>query len=511
MSLFGVVSNKNCFNDLFYGIDYHTHRGPKYGGVAFLSDGGIDKRIKDISETQFKGKFSEYLRRISTNYGIGVISPKEEQPVTLDGKVGNFAVCIDGAINNAEEIASELKSKGVAFNERMKGGRHNTVEVLANLINQGDSIVDGIEKMYAKIDGSVSLVMLTREGIYAASDRFPLFIGKKENSWAVASETTAFSNLGFHIYKNIQPREIIKIEESGLVQKSLGDNIKQICAFLWIYTGFPASSYEGIRAELARYNCGAALARRDDVKASFVGGIPNSGTAHAIGYANETINIAKEKTDEAFSRFEKKDIDANQLSHLVKEALSSIIPFMRAILKYDPTYGRSYTPTDDKIRKQIAKKKLVPILELLQKPDFILTEDSIVRATQLREYLDVLYSVAKIEGIDLGRIHVRPACPPLMWPCKYNISTRTMDELAARRAIKEIEGKNIDDVSEYLNPDSEKYKQMVEIIRKELKHVASLRYQRLDDMIKAIGLPREKLCLYCWNGEEFPKKKDNKD
>ena len=504
MSLFGVVSKRNCFEDLFYGTDYHTHRGPKYGGIAFLSDGGIDKRIKDISETQFKGKFSEYTGRIDSKYGIGVISPKEEQPVTLDGKVGNFALCMDGMVNNAEELASELKSKGVAFNERMKKGKHNTIEVVTNLINQGKDIVDGIEKMYAKIDGSVSLILLSQEGIYAASDRFPLFIAQKEGGWAVASETTAFPNLGYKVYKNIQRREIIKLDEKGLVQKAPGVDAKQICAFLWIYTGFPASSYEGIRAELARYNCGAALARRDNVKASFVGGIPNSGTAHAIGYANETTKMAKENVANEFEKFKRNEIDAKQLEENITSTLNSVVPFVRAIVKYDPTYGRSYTPTDDNMRRQIAKKKLLPIIELLQKPDFIFTEDSIVRATQLREYLEVLYAVAKLEGVKMGRIHVRPACPPLMWPCKYNLSTRTMEELAARRAIKEIEGKQIEDVSEYLNPDSEKYKQMVEIIRKELKHVASLRYQRLDDMVKAIGLPRKDLCLYCWNGEEFP-------
>jgi amidophosphoribosyltransferase len=508
MSLFGIASKGNCFEDLFYGTDYHTHRGPKYGGISFLKKDGetIDRIIKDISETQFKGKFSEFADKIDSRYGIGVISPNEEQPVLLDGKIGNFAICIDGMINNIGDLASDLKSKGISFKEKKEDGKNNTAEVVANLINQGDSIVQGIEKMYNKIDGSISLVLVTKEGIYAASDRFPLFIGKKQGAWAVASETNSFPNLGFKTYKNIQPREIIKLDENGPMQKAAGSDMKQICAFLWIYTGFPASSYEGKRAELVRYNCGAALARKDFVKAAWVGGIPNSGTGHAIGYANETAVIVKEKVQRELEKFEKKEIDFNQLKENVFAALNSEIPFKRGLVKYDPGYGRSYTPADDNIRRQVAKKKLIPILELLQANDYIIAEDSIVRATQLREYLEILHGIAEAEGIKLGNIHVRAACPPLMWPCKYNFSTRTMNELAARRAIKDIESKSVDDVSEYLNPDSEKFKKMTEIIRKELKFVASLMYQRLDDMIRAIGLPREKLCLYCWNGEEFPKK-----
>lgn len=510
MSLFGVASKGNCVSDLFYGTDYQTHRGPEFGGIAFLKNNSEDigKEIHRISETQFKGKFSENLGKINSRYGIGVISPREEQPITLDGKVGSFALAVDGWVENLKALGSDLIDKGISFKEQKIDGRYNTAEVIANLINQGRDVVDGIKKMYNKIEGSISLVLLNKEGVYAAGDRFPLFIGKGYNSWAVASENCAFPNLKYALEYNMQPKQIIKITESGYIPKSKPSNIKQICAFLWIYTGFPASSYEGIHVEPVRYRCGAFLARRDTITADFVGGIPDSGTGHGIGYAMESFKITEKKVKEELKRYEHKEIGFIGLKRNITKAFNKyVVPYSRPFVKYTPGYGRSYTPSNQETRDLIASLKLIPIFELL-KPNLIITEDSIVRGTQLRRYLENLYSVAREMGVELSDIHVRPACPPLMNPCKYNLSTRTREELAARQAIEEIEGRMLEDneIEGYINPDSKKYAKMVEIIRKKLD-VTSLRYQRLDDMVKAIGLPREKLCLYCWNGEEVPPKK----
>ncbi len=507
MSLFGVASKGNCYSDLFYGTDYQSHKSQEYGGLAFLINNGknIGKKIRDIGETQFKAKFSEFEGKINSKYGIGVISPKDEQPITLDGKVANLAICTEGRIDNIDQLSRELKDKGVSFNEKTDG-ENNTTEVVANLINQGNNIVDGIQKMYAKIDGSISLLLLTKEGIYASGDRFPLFIGEKDDAIAITSETCAFPNLGYKLVYNLQPREIVKINDNGSEIKTKGSKIKQICAFLWIYFGFPGSSYEGILVEITRYNCGAALARRDSVRAAMVGGIPNSGTPSAIGYANETINMAQEKSKKEIERFEKGDINLNELKQELEEAFDSITRFKRGIVKYDPGYNRSFTPKEEKKRKLIAKYKLIPILRLLDEKshkNIIVMEDSIVRGNQLEEYQKRLLYIAEIEGIKLGAIDIRSTCPPLIWPCKFSFYTKDIKELAARKAIRALEGKDIENVSEYLDSKSKKYEKMVEYIREKLE-VNSLMYQRLDDMVKAIGLPREDLCLYCWNGEEVP-------
>lgn len=515
MSLFGVASKGNCISDLFYGTDYQTHRGPQFGGIAYLKNEGrnITKEIKDISETQFKAKFNEFFGKVDSKYGIGVISPDEEQPITLDGKVGNFAICIDGIVNNSEELAWELKHKhGATFEEKTEYGKPNTASVVANLINQRKDIVNGIEYMYSKIDGSVSLILLTKQGLYASSGRFPLYIGKRGDAWAIASENCAFPNLGFKLHKNIGPGEIIKIDESGPVTKTKESDLKQICAFLWIYTGFPASRYDDIYAETTRYKTGAALARRDNVSADLVSGIPDSGIGHGVGYAMETTKMAEEKAKQALRRYGKEEINLKGLEEEINKAFKMITPYKRPFVKYTQAWGRSYTPSKQEERDKVAKRKLIPVLDLL-KQDMIILEDSIVRGTQLKRYLERLHGIAEIEDIKLGKIHIRPACPPLMYPCKFNLSTKTVEELAARKAILEIEGKHIEDVSKYLNPNSEKYKQMVDIIRENLgkrNHepiVNSLMYQRLDDMVKAISLPREDLCLYCWNGEEVPPSK----
>jgi amidophosphoribosyltransferase len=465
--LFGIVSNNNCISTLYYGTDYHTHLGTEYGGIAFINSNGAPvKKIHDIKNSQFKSKFYEGSDKIKSHLGIGVISDKDPQPLSFESKFGAYAICTAGLINNKESLVKDLIQKGVSFSE-IERGDINTTELVANLINQGKNIVNGIERMYDKITGSISLLLLTKKGIYCARDRngvTPLVIGEKQGEIAVTSETCAFPNLNFTIKKYIAPGEIIFINKKGIEEKKKGRQQGKICAFLWIYTGFPASSYEGINVEKTRENCGRFLAKRDNVKADLVSGVPDSGTTHAIGYAME-----------------------------------SNLPFRRVLLKYTPGYGRSYTPLSQELRDRIALMKLIANEAIANGNRIVLCEDSIVRGTQLKNF-----TITKLMHAGAKEVHIRPACPPLMFPCIFNLSTRSINELVARRAIKAIEGKDIEDVTDYLNPTSEKYKKMVEWITNDIG-ASSIKYQLLDDMIKAIGLPKEKLCLYCWIGKGIQK------
>jgi len=465
--LFGVVSNNNCILTLYYGTDYHTHLGTEFGGIAFIGKNGTPvKKIHDIKNSQFKSKFYEGSDKIKSQLGIGVISDKDPQPLSFESKYGAFAICTAGLINNKEALVKDLIQKGISFSE-IERGDINTTELVANLINQGRNVVNGIERMYDKIAGSISLLILTKKGIFCARDRngvTPLVIGEKEGEIAVTSETCAFPNLGFTIKKYIEPGEIIFINKKGIEEKKKGRQKGKICAFLWIYTGFPASSYEGINVEKTRENCGRFLAKRDNVKADLVSGVPDSGTSHAIGYAME-----------------------------------SGLPFRRVLFKYTPGYGRSYTPLSQELRDRIALMKLIANGAIANKNRIVLCEDSIVRGTQLKNY-----TITKLMQAGAKEVHIRPACPPLMFPCIFNLSTRSLNELVARRAIKAIEGKDTEDVSDYLNPKSEKYQKMIDWIAKDLG-AGSLKYQLLDDMVKAIGLPKEKLCLYCWIGKGIQK------
>jgi amidophosphoribosyltransferase len=336
---------------------------------------------------------------------------------------------------------------------------------MAKLINQGRNLIDGIEKMFDAIEGSCSLLLLNRDGIYAARDRFgytPLIVGRRPDAWAVTAETTAFANNGFEVVKHIGPGEIILISEEGIAQKRAGTaDICQICAFLWIYTGFPASNYEGVNVEVVRERCGRHLARRDkDIEVDLVSGVPDSGFGHGLGYAMESGR-----------------------------------PFRRPLVKYTPGYGRSYTPPSQETRDLIAKMKLVPIKEIIEGNSVVVCEDSIVRGTQLKNF-----AIKKLWDCGAKQVHIRPACPPLMFPCRFNLSTRSIRELAARKAIRSLEGHDVEDVSDYIDHRSQKYGKMVEWIAKDLG-VTTLRYQTLDDMIDAIGRPKDKLCLYCWTGE----------
>ncbi len=460
--IFGVVSRSDCEDDLFYGTDYHSHLGTQFGGLAVWGE-ELLRKIHDIRGSQFKAKFYEDYKGMRGRKGIGVISSRDEQPICVHSKFGAFAIVTNGFIENARELADQLYREGQSFSE-VTDGSVNSTELIAKLIIRGKSIIDGIEGMFRDIKGSCSLLLLSEEGIYAARDRFgytPLIVGQKEDAWAVTTESCAFYNLGFKVKKDIGPGEIILLDEGGPKSKTKGRSANQICSFLWIYTGFPASCYDGINVEAARERCGRCLAKGDNVKVDMISGIPDSGTAHAIGYAME-----------------------------------SGIPLRRPLVKYTPGFDRSYTPPSQERRDLIAKMKLIPIQEIIKNKRIVFCDDSIVRGTQLKNY-----TIQKLLECGAKEIHLRIACPPLIFPCKFNFSTRSLSELAARRAIRAIEGKEIKDVSAYLDENSAKHKKMVDWITKDLG-VTTLKYQKLDDMVRAIGLPNANLCLYCWIGRE---------
>ena len=460
--IFGIVSKKNCADILLYGIDYHSHMGTEYGGMAVLGK-QFYHSIHDISKSQFKSKFFDDYKGMKGPLGIGAISDRDPQPLIIGSKFGNFAIVTAGLIENVNELGSELLREGETFGEMSSGGI-NSVELLAKLITRGRTLLEGIEEVYERIRGSASILILEKEGIYASRDRLgrtPLVIGEREGEYAIATESCSFLNLGFRIKKYLTPGEIVFIGRTGLEEKTTGKKANQICAFLWIYTGYPASSYEGISVELVRERCGRSLAKSDDVKVDLVAGVPDSGVGHAIGYAME-----------------------------------SGFPYRRPLVKYTPGYGRSYTPPSQEIRDLVATMKLIPIKEVIHGNRIILCEDSIVRGTQLKNY-----TIKKLWECGAKEVHIRPACPPLMFPCRFALSTRSIAELAARKAIRALEGKDAEDVREYIDHRSKKYQKMVDWIQKELG-ATTLRYQKIDDMVKAIGLPREKLCLYCWIGDQ---------
>jgi amidophosphoribosyltransferase len=459
--IFGIVSQKNCADILLYGTDYHSHMGTEYGGMAVFGK-QFNRSIHDISKSQFKSKFYDDYKTMKGPMGIGVISDRDPQPLIIGSKFGTFAIVVAGLIENVNELGSELLREGESFGEMSNGGM-NSVELIAKLITKAPTLLEGIEEVYDRIKGSASILLLKKEGIYAARDRLgrtPLVIGEKEGEYAIATETCSFLNLGFKIKKYLDPGEIVLIGRKGLIEKSPGQNRNRICAFLWIYTGYPASSYEGINVELVRERCGRALARNDGVKADLVAGVPDSGVGHAIGYSME-----------------------------------SGVPYRRPLVKYTPGYGRSYTPPAQEIRDLVATMKLIPIGSVIEGNRIVLCEDSIVRGTQLKNY-----TIKKLWECGAKEVHIRPACPPLMFPCRFALSTRSTQELIARKAILALEGKEIEDVREYIDQRSKKHKRMVDWIRKELG-ATTLKYQTVEDMVEAIGLPREQLCLYCWTGD----------
>lgn len=468
---FGTVSKTDSVFELFYGTDYHCHLGTRRAGmVVYDPETGFEKSIHNIENAPFRTKFSSEATSLHGTMGIGCISDYEPQPLLIRSHHGTYALATVGKINNIEEIASKFISDKVHFFETQNGDI-NPTELVAAIINQKDNLIDGIRYVLEVVDGSVSILLLTEKGLFCARDKFgrtPVVIGKKSKGYCVSFESFAYLNLGYKNFKELGPGEIVVISpDDGVKTLIAPGNKMKICAFLWVYYGYPASSYEGISVEKMRYNCGQLLAKRDkahNVEPDLVAGVPDSGLAHAIGYANE-----------------------------------SGIQYARPFVKYTPTWPRSFMPTHQSKRNLIAKMKLIPIHDLIDGKKLLLIDDSIVRGTQLRETTDFLYDSGAKE------VHIRLGCPPILYGCKYlNFSRSTSDmDLITRRVIARLEGGDPtpEVLEKYATPDTEEYNTMVENIREEM-HFTSLRYHRLDDLIESIGLPADKICTYCWNGKE---------
>lgn len=464
---FSVASHEDCVFDLFFGTDYHSHLGTRRGGMAVYGEKGFDRAIHNIENAPFRTKFEKDFHEMKGYYGIGCISDYEPQPLIVRSHHGTFAITTVGKINNTEEICDKIFTDTNAHFLEMSGGDINPTELVAAIINQKKHLVEGIQYAQELIDGSMTILLLTPKGIYAARDkmgRTPVVIAKKDGAFCACFESFAFLNLGYQEYKELGPGEIVVFDADHVQTLVQPGKKMKICTFLWVYYGYPSSSYEGISVEKMRYNCGSALAKRDSVEADIVAGVPDSGTAHAVGYANE-----------------------------------SGVPFSRPFIKYTPTWPRSFMPTIQEKRNLIAKMKMLPVHDLIKDQSIILIDDSIVRGTQLRETAEFLYQSGVKE------VHIRPACPPLLYGCKYLNFSRSASEmdLITRRVIARLEGDNVSDetLKKYADPDSKEYETMVEEIRKEM-NFTTLRYHRLDDMIQSVGIDPECLCTYCWNGEE---------
>jgi len=463
--LFGTVSKEDCVTDLFYGTDYHSHLGTKRGGMAVKNAVEFKRSIHSIERDYFRSKFESDLPKLHGNKGIGIISDYDDQPLIISSHLGTFAIVTVCKINNIEELAAKAFSKKMHFSE-MSRGMTNPTELIAMLICEEDSFEAGIANAQQAIKGSCSMLLLTQDGIYAARDslgRTPIIIGKKEGAYAASSETCAFPNLGYEIDKYLGPGEIVLLTAEGCEQRKRPQDKMQVCAFLWVYYGYPASSYENINVETVRYRCGQALAQNDTDPIDFVAGIPDSGIGHAIGYAN-----------------------------------ARNIPYKRPFVKYTPTWPRSFMPQNQEMRDLVARMKLIPVPDLIKGQRVLFCEDSIVRGTQLKDNVQILYDYGAAE------VHMRPACPTLIYPCDFlNFSTsRSTLDLAGRSAIEELEGPDCGALREYAATDSEKNKAMIEIIKKRLK-LTTLKYQRLEDLVAAIGLPKEKVCTHCWDGSSY--------
>ncbi len=463
---FGVAAAESCTFDLFFGTDYHSHLGTRRAGMAVYGENGFAKAIHNIENSPFRTKFEKELGQLEGKYGIGCISDFEAQPILVRSHHGTFAITTVSKINNAERIVNDILKSRTHFFE-MSNGDINPTELVAAIINQKDNFVDGIRYALEIVDGSLSMLILTPKGIYAARDklgRTPVVLGQKDGAYCACFESFSYLNLEYKELRELGPGEIVVFDEHQV--KTLvapGDKMK-ICTFLWVYYGYPSASYEGISVEQMRYNCGKLLARRDNVEVDVVAGVPDSGTAHAVGYANETG-----------------------------------IPFSRPFIKYTPTWPRSFMPTVQDKRNLIAHMKLIPVNDLIRGQRLLLIDDSIVRGTQLRETTEFLYESGAKE------VHIRPACPPLLFGCKYLNFSRSASEmeLIGRVIIEELEDGPVsaEILEEYADPDSDKYQHMVDGICQRL-NFTSLRYHRLDDMLESVGIDKDKLCTYCWNGKE---------
>ena len=464
---FGVVSKKSCTNDLFFGVDYHSHLGTRRGGMAVYGENGFVRSIHNIENSPFRSKFDKELDELEGKMGIGCISDMDPQPLLIQSHHGTYALTTVGKINNVDELIRRAYERGNTHFMGMSGGKVNDTELVAVIIDQAGNIVEGLRLVQEAIEGSMTLLLMTADGIYVMRDKYgrtPAVIGRKEGAFCASFENSAFVNLGYEDSYELGPGEIVHINADRMEKLSPARDEMKICTFLWVYYGYPTSSYEGVNVESMRYDCGRMLARRDETDADVVAGVPDSGIAHAIGYSNE-----------------------------------SGIPFARPFIKYTPTWPRSFMPTRQSQRDLIAHMKLIPVKKLIRDKSLLLIDDSIVRGTQLGQTVQYLYENGA------KAVHIRPACPPLMFGCKYINFSRSRSEYdyITRRIIRDREGEDVTDdvLMNYADPDSKNYEEMVEEIRRRLGFT-SLAYQRLDDMVESIGIEPCKLCTYCWNGKE---------
>ena len=463
---FGTIQHQDCVNDLFYGIDYHFHMGTRRGGMITLNkDGHFIRTIHNIENSYFRTKFEADLPLFSGQSGIGVISDTDPQPITMNCHLGRFAIVTVAKINNTEELVQHFLDKGSHFSEQ-NSGMFNQTELIAMLINEGKTFVDGIENVYKKVKGSCSMLILTENSIIAARDklgRTPIILAKKSDGYALASESCSFPNLDFEIERDLGPGEILKITADGYEQLRKPNDKMQICSFLWVYYGYPVCSYEGRNVDEVRFECGCEMGKKDEIEADFVSPIPDSGIGMAMGYA-----VGKQ------------------------------IPYRGGISKYTPTWPRSFMPSDQKRRDLVAKMKLIANKNLIRGKRVVFCDDSIVRGTQLRDNVSVLYTYGAKE------IHMRIACPPLVYPCRFiNFSaSKSSKELITRRVIELLEGSEEKNLKAYTTTGSPQYNRMVDEIRKNL-NITTLKFNPLETLVSAIGLPKEKICTHCFDGSSF--------
>lgn len=462
---FGTISESACATDLFYGTDYNSHLGTRRGGMATLHEGIFRRSIHNLENSYFRTRFESELDKFVGNSGIGIISDTDPQPIFINSHLGKFAIVTVAKVNNLNELEKELLDQGAHFTE-LSSGETNQTELIALLISQGKTFVEGIEIVQKKIQGSCSMLLLTEYGIIAARDklgRTPILIGRKEGAYAATSEPCSFPNLDYELEYNVGPGEVVLLTSQAMTQLREPNKKMQVCSFLWVYYGYPVSDYEGINVDQVRYATGMRMAKKDKVDADYVAAIPDSGIGMGLGYAE-----------------------------------GKGIPYRRAIIKYTPTWPRSFTPANQSIRDLVAKMKLIPNRHLLNGKRVIFCDDSIVRGTQLRDNVSILF------GYGAKEVHMRLGCPPILHACPFVgfSASKSHLELIARRTIKELEGDDAKDLDLYATTGTEQYNKMIESIRKKL-NITSLQFNTVEDLISSIGLPKECVCTHCYNGTSY--------
>ncbi|MDH6344124.1 amidophosphoribosyltransferase [Parabacteroides sp. PFB2-12] len=462
---FGTISKSACATDLFYGTDYNSHLGTRRGGMATLHEGIFRRSIHNLENSYFRTRFEADLDKFKGNSGIGIISDTDPQPIFVNSHLGKFAIVTVAKVNNLDELEKELLEKGAHFTE-LSSGLTNQTELIALLISQGKTFTEGIEIVQEKIKGSCSMLILTENGLIAARDKYgrtPVLIGRKEGAYAASSEPCSFPNLNFELEYNVGPGEAVLLTADSMTQLRAPNKKMQVCSFLWVYYGYPVSDYEGINVDAARYASGLAMAKKDDVEADYVAAIPDSGIGMGLGYAE-----------------------------------GKGIPYRRAIIKYTPTWPRSFTPANQSVRDLVAKMKLIPNRELLRNKRVIFCDDSIVRGTQLRDNVNILY------GYGAKEVHMRLGCPPILHSCPFLgfTASKSSMELIARRIIQELEGDASKDLDKYATTGSEQYNTMIDCIRRKL-NITTLKFNTIEDLIASIGLPRECVCTHCYDGSSY--------